>query len=47
MRSDKVSYAARTRVKHNPHALLLIQTNLDEVVSGSERSEMPERPQML
>ena len=38
--ADPVSYAPRARVQHGPHAIRLIQADLDEVISGAERSKV-------
>ena len=40
--ADGVADAARTGVQHEPHALFLVETDLDEMVAGAERAEMVE-----
>ena len=38
--TDAVSHPARARVQHHPHPLLLVETDLDEVVAGTEGAEV-------
>src|SRR6202040_539953 len=40
MRADRVSYASRPAVQHEPYGVRFIQTHLDEVIAGSQRSQM-------
>ena len=38
--ADGIPHTTRTTVQHHPDALLLIQTHFNEVITGSQRSEM-------
>src|SRR5580658_9942901 len=40
VRADRIPHAARTAVKHEPHRVRLIETYLDEVIAGTERSQV-------
>src|SRR5205085_7822038 len=38
--SNPISHSPRSAVEHEPHTVLFIKTNLNEVVAGAEGSEM-------
>jgi hypothetical protein len=40
--AELVADAARARVQHHPHRPVLIEAELDEVVSGAQRAQVPE-----
>ena len=40
MRADAVADAAAARMQHGPHALLLVEAHLDEVVAAAERAQV-------
>ena len=45
--ADRVADAARARMEHHPHAVRLVEAELDEVVAGAERAEMDEVVRLL
>ena len=46
-RADRVTHPARAGVEHDPHPLLGIEAQLDEVVAGSQRPQMHEVVRVL
>ncbi len=40
VRADEVAGSARTRMQHHPHAIGLVQADLDEVVAAAERADL-------
>src|SRR5690606_28227036 len=42
--ADAVADAARTAVQHDPDTVVLVETDLDEVVARAESAEVPDVP---
>ncbi|MNQ49631.1 hypothetical protein D3C85_635450 [compost metagenome] len=40
VRADGVAHATRTRVQHEPHGARFVEAHLDEVVAGTQRSQV-------
>ena len=42
MGADGVTDATRTRMQHHPHRTAFVETDLDKVIAGTERTQVPE-----